>query len=224
MEPNQDTGQVADSERGELIERMVLDIVHRKKLTKVGDVVVNIQRLDRFVTTDEIHEAVKRLERRSEINLAEEHISPSFLRNLVDAEANAPFWIAMISTIAFLATAFTLPEGESWIALKRVIAAVFLFAIPGYVMTNTLIPRNRLSYVERLAISTGMSLAVLSVIGIILAYGVAGIRLGPIVVSVSAFVVSVAVAGAYRDFVRRHQARLSHHRFLDKQKGSRKTA
>lgn len=220
MESNQDTGQIADTERGELIEKMVLDIMHRQNLTRVRDVVVNLQRLDKFLTSEEIHDAARRLERRGEINLSEEKISPSFFRNLADLEVNAPFWIAIAACSAMLVTAFLLPLDESWLAMKRVSSAVFLIVVPGYAMTNAFIARNRLSYVERIAVSVGLSLATVAIVGMVLAYGVAGVRLEPVTGSLAAIITILAFIGAYKDFVRRHHARLSHHKFLAERRGS----
>ena len=220
MESNQDTGQIADTERGELIERMVLDIMHRQNLTRVRDVVVNLQKFDKFLTGEEIHDAARRLERRGEINLSEEKINHSFFRNLADLEANAPFWIAIAACSAMLVTAFLLPLEGSWLALKRVSSAVFLIIIPGYAMTNAFIARNRLSYVERIAVSIGLSLATVAVVGMVLAYGVSGISLEPVTGSLAAIITVLAFIGAYKDFVRRHHARLSHHKFLADRRGS----
>ena len=220
MESNQDTGQIADSERGELIEKMVLDIMHRQSLTKMADVVSNLQKFDKFLTTHEIHDAARRLERRGEINLSEENITPSFFRNLADFEANSHFWIAIFACSAMLVTAFLLPADESSIALKRVSSAVFLVAVPGYVMTNAFIARNRLSYVERIAVSIGLSLATVALVGMTLAYGISGIRLEPITGSLAVVIIALAFVGAYRDFARRHHDRLMHHKFLVEHKGS----
>ena len=223
MESNQDPSQVADSDRGELIERMVLDIIHRHKITKVGDAVVSLQKLDSFLATDEIHDAIKRLERRGEVNLSEENINPSFLRNLTDIEVNAPFWLAIITTITILIATFALPQDGAGDSAKRIAGAIFLFVMPGYVTINAFVARNRLSYVERMAVSVGMSLALVSLIGMVLAYSVEGIRLEPVITSITAFVSIMAFLGAYRDFRRRQQSRISHVRFLaDRSAGSDK--
>jgi len=193
---------------------MILDIVHRQNITKVGDAVVSLQRLDGFLTTQEIHDAIKRLEERDEVNLSEEKINPSFLRNLADVEVNAPFWLAIITAAAILIATFALPQDRVWLLAKRIVGAMFLFVIPGYTIINVLVARNRLSYVERMAISVGLSLASVSLIGMILAYGFAGIRLEPIIASMTAFVSVMAFIGAYINFRRRQQARIFHARFL----------
>ena len=214
MESDQNRTKVADSDRGELIERMILDIVHRQHITKVGDAVVSLQRLDGFLTTQEIHDAIKRLEERDEVNLSEEKINPSFLKNLADVEVNAPFWLAIITTAAILIATFALPQDGVWLLAKRIVGAIFLFVVPGYAITIVLVARNRLSYVERMAISVGLSLASVSLIGMILAYSVAGIRLEPIIASMTAFVSAMAFIGAYVDFRRRQQAKIFHSKFL----------
>lgn len=218
MESNQDTGQIADSERGELIEKMVLDIMHRQNLTKMQDVVASLQKLDKFLTTGEIHDASRRLERRGEINLSEEKISSSFFRNLGDVEANTPFWIPVIACSILLFSTFFLPQNEWGISIRTISSAIFLFVVPGYVMTNVLIARNRLSYIERITVSVGFSLAIVAFVGMVLAYSIAGINLEAIVVSLTAVITVLAFVGAYKDFVRRHEARMSHQRFLGERK------
>jgi hypothetical protein len=214
MESDQDRTQVADSDRGELIERMILDIVHRQHMTKVGDIVASLRKLDGFLATQEIHDAIKRLEESGEVNLSEESSSNSFLKSLADVEVNAPFWLAIATTAAILVVTYLLPQDGTWLLAKTIAGAVFLFVLPGYVITNVFVARNRLSYAERMAVSIGLSLATVSLIGIILAYGISGIRLEPIITSMTAFVLVMAFLGAYVDFRRRSLVRELHSRFI----------
>lgn len=200
---------------------MVLDIMQRQHLTKLGEVVINLQKFDKFLTTDEIIDAARRLERRGEVNLSEEKISSSFVGNLGNVEANAPFWIAILASAAIIVATFILPQSELWFEITQISIVVFLFVIPGYVMTNAFIARNRLSYVERMGLSVGLSLATVALVGIVLAYGIAGIKQEPVVISLVAIVVALAFIGAYKDFVRRHKARILHRRFLGENGGSR---
>lgn len=181
----------------------------------MGDVVSSLQRLDKLIMTEEIIDAVRRLESRGQANLSEEKTGTSFFRNLADVEANAPFWIAVISTAAVLLATFLLPQEGSWVAAKRIIGAVFLFVMPGYVTANALIARNSLSYVERIALSAGVSLAIISFVGLALAYSSVGVRLVPTVGLLAAFVVAMSSVGSYKNFLRRKRARELHIRFLD---------
>jgi uncharacterized membrane protein len=109
---------------------------------------------------------------------------------------------------------FILPQDGIWFGARQVSITVFLFVIPGYVMTNAFIARNRLSYVERIAVSVGLSLATVTLVGIVLAYGIAGVRAEPVVISLVALITVLALIAAYREFVRRHKATTLHRRFL----------
>jgi hypothetical protein len=222
MESNQDRTEVADSDRGELVERMILDIVHRQHITKVGEVVSSLQKLDGFLATHEIYDAIKRLEERGEINLSEEKNS-SFLKNLADVEVNAPFWLAIAAAAAIFVATYALPQDGAWSLARTISGAIFLFVMPGYVMTNTFVSRNRLSYIERMAISVGLSLASVSLIGMTLAYGISGIKLEPIISTMTAFVFVMALIGAYVDFRRRRQARELYSRFVAGRSTNRNT-
>lgn len=214
MESNQDPTRVADSERGELIERMLLDVIQGQRITKVGDAVISLQKLDGSLKTEEIHDAIKSLERRGDVNLSEGSVKSSFLRNLADVEVNTPFWLAILSTAAIVITTFIFSQDAAWALAKRIAGAIFLFVIPGYVTINAFFARNRLSYIERMALSVGLSLALTSLIGMVLAYGLSGIKLEPIIASMAAFVSVMALLGAYSDFRRRHRSMIIHGSFL----------
>jgi len=215
MESNSDPSQVAESERGELIERMVMDIMHRRDCRKVSDVVANLQRLDREMDVDEIHGAIRRLEATGSINLSEDRSAVSFLSDLMHVGRNARFWAAVAASAAMLITIYALPQGDSWNGTRWILGAIFLFVMPGYAVTNFFIPRNRLSITERVALSVGLSLATVVLIGIMLSYSSAGIRIEPIVISVSLFSIIIALLAAHKDYSMREQAFEMHGRLLD---------
>ncbi|MGI0029789.1 MAG: DUF1616 domain-containing protein [Nitrososphaera sp.] len=214
MEPNSDPSQIAESERGELIERMVMDIMHKHDCRRVSDIVVNLQRLDKEIGVDEIHSAVRRLEVTGSINLSEEKPAVSFLSDLTHVGTNARFWVAVAASAAILIAIYVLPQGEPWVATRWIAGAIFLFVIPGYTITNLFIPRNRLSTIERVAISVGLSLATVVLIGIILSYSPVGVRIEPIVISIALFNVVIALLAAEKDYSMRERAFDMHSRLL----------
>ncbi|MCI0558018.1 MAG: DUF1616 domain-containing protein [Nitrososphaera sp.] len=213
MESNPDTNQLAESERSELIERMVMDVMHRQNCRKVRDVVANLQRLDRSIGTDEIHGAIRRLERKGSMNLSEEKVSASFTRNLLNIEANGPFWLVILASAAILVAVYVLPQEDAWRLPRNIAGAIFLFFIPGHAVTYVFVPKNRLSPIERIAVSIGLSLATIVIIGIMLSYGPLGVDVDAIVASVAAFTTVSAILATHRDFERRHRAILKHNRF-----------
>ena len=88
-------------------------------------------------------------------------------------------------------------------APRIVLGIPFIFLVPGYVFIFALFPekpgRHRgIEPVERIALSLGMSIAIVPLIGLGLNYTPWGIRLEPILISLLGFVSATSVAGIYR--------------------------
>ncbi len=90
---------------------------------------------------------------------------------------------------------FLLP-GSFW---RKVLGLVFILFIPGYVTVTALFPnRKELDNLERLALSFGLSIAIVPLIGLGLNYTPWGIRLRLILVSLTVFNVALSFVAIYR--------------------------
>jgi uncharacterized membrane protein len=81
------------------------------------------------------------------------------------------------------------------------IAFGLLFALffPGYALLSAIFPKQgKLGGIERIALSFGLSIAVVPLIGLILNFTPWGIELYPIVISVTIFILAASVVGWYR--------------------------
>jgi uncharacterized membrane protein len=75
--------------------------------------------------------------------------------------------------------------------------------LPGYTLIEALYPKKEdLSSLERLALSIGLSLALTPLVGLVLNYTPWGIRLKPILVSLSLLTVFLALIALSRKFSR----------------------
>jgi uncharacterized membrane protein len=93
-------------------------------------------------------------------------------------------WFA---TIALLVAILFAPDNPA----RIVLGLPFVLFFPGYVLVAALYPRRGdLDGVERVALSLGLSLAVVPLIGLALNYTPWGIRLTPILVSLALFIVA----------------------------------
>lgn len=225
MEPDLDNTQVTDNERNALVEKMVLDVMHRHDCRKVGEVVSAIIKFDKSITTDEIHNAIDLLERDGTVNLSEPETPRSFGRALAIFEPSIAFWSTILSSAAILAIVFLVPQEEYWSIARMIAASAFLFFIPGYAFSNALIPRKKLNKVERIAISIGLSLAAVVLLGMILNYGLIGLTEGPIIISIALFSISVGLLAAYREYLAQRESRIMHNRLVqnDSELGRRNT-
>jgi len=93
------------------------------------------------------------------------------------------------------------------IYMRYVLGLIFVLYLPGSMLIEALYPRREdLESLERLALSIGLSLAVVPLVGLFLNYTPWGIRLTPIVISLAAFTETMAVIALARKY---HYYRLS---------------
>jgi len=83
--------------------------------------------------------------------------------------------------------------------LRKALGLAFVLFFPGYVFITALFPEKKeLDNLERLALSLGLSIAIVPLIGLLLNYTPWGIRLIPILVSLTIFNVIFALVAIYR--------------------------
>ena len=86
--------------------------------------------------------------------------------------------------------------------IRIVLGLPFILFIPGYVLVFALFPTKKtdrgIDIIERIALSFGLSIAVVPLIGLGLNYTPWGIRLEPILLSIFIFIITLGVIGIYR--------------------------
>jgi len=118
------------------------------------------------------------------------------------------YWITLILAATTTITAFTIPEDAYPIVYIRfLLGTLFVIWLPGYSFIKALFPTEppiktsskNLDSIERLALSIGMSLALVPIIGLLLNYTPWGIRLTPIVLSLLVLTTIFATVGVIRE-------------------------
>jgi uncharacterized membrane protein len=83
--------------------------------------------------------------------------------------------------------------------LRVILGVPLILFLPGYALIAALFPkRSDLDGIERIALSFGLSIAVVPLIGLALNYTPWGIRLDPIVICLSLFTIAMCLAAQYR--------------------------
>jgi uncharacterized membrane protein len=83
--------------------------------------------------------------------------------------------------------------------LRIILGLPLVLFFPGYTLLSALFPRTgSLNDIERFALSFGLSIAIVPLIGLALNYTPWGIRLYPILISLSIFILSMSIIGWYR--------------------------
>ncbi len=83
--------------------------------------------------------------------------------------------------------------------LRIALGVLFVLFFPGYTLIAALFPRrDTLDSVERLALSVGLSIAIVPLVGLVLNYTPWGIRLEPIVLSLLGFILVMSAVALWR--------------------------
>ena len=111
------------------------------------------------------------------------------------------FWVLMALVGTAMSSIYLLPQVTPYIYLRYVAGALFVLYLPGYSLIEALYPsREDLTPLERLALSIGLSLALVPLVGLILNYTPWGIRLDPVIASLSLLTVALAGLAVVRKF------------------------
>jgi uncharacterized membrane protein len=142
-------------------------------------------------------------------NLTEQAKPPQNLRQYLSSDGADWFWATIILALATTVTVFTVPTDFYPLAyLRYLLGLIFVLWLPGYTFIKALFPTQvpvktsseNLDTVERVALSFGMSLALVPIVGLLLNYTPWGIRLTPITLSLLALTVAFALVAILRDY------------------------
>jgi hypothetical protein len=116
-------------------------------------------------------------------------------------ERNLWFYASVAISLVTVLVVYAVPSQLPLVALRWVLGSVFVLFIPGYVTVEALFPSGReLDAIERFALSVGLSLVLVPLVGLLLNYTPWGIRLTPIVISLTILTIGLALVGFERRF------------------------
>jgi len=181
------------------IKDLILKAIDEGKASNVKETVVL---LGAKFTEAEILEAVKGLEDKEKVEL--NHNIPahySFVQYLKSSDYNLWLYLIFLASLATSATIYLIPSIYPLVIARWVLGSLFILFLPGYTLIEALFPkRSDLDAIERLSLSIGLSLAITPLIGLLLNYTPWGIRLNPIIISLSLFTLTMSLLATHRKF------------------------
>ena len=115
-------------------------------------------------------------------------------------ERNLWLYMSLVVSLAAGLAIYAIPADSQFVILRWIFGSIFVLFIPGYVATEALFPGRGLDLIERLALSVGLSLALVPLVGLLLNFTPWGITLDAIVVSLgmlTAGLIAIAFARHY---------------------------
>ena len=186
----------------------IIQLIKDKKPKNVQQL-VDLTKDETSIPEPKILEHILQLQSQGKITLKELPTRPpqKLAAYLKTKEAHW-YWITLILAIATALTVFTIPENAYPIVyVRHVLGTIFVLWLPGYTFIKALFPTKvpiqtsseDLDKIERIALSIGLSLALVPIVGLLLNYTPWGIRLTPIVLSLFALTIIFATAAIIRE-------------------------
>ncbi len=148
----------------------------------------------------EVARALYKLARNGALRLADPSPPKSFAGYFISGY-NIGFAVAALMVAASLLSVYYSGLTPALAASRIVFGSLLTLFLPGYSLIETLYPReDELSPIERLALSIGLSLAIVPLVGLVLNYTPWGIRLDPTMAALSTLTLALLLVSAYRKF------------------------
>jgi hypothetical protein len=186
----------------------ILKVINEKKPQSVKQLTTILKKsLD--LEEKEIIKSVLKLQAEGIIKLENQALQSQSLATYLKTREAIWYWVTIAAGAITAALVFTISENVyPWVYVRNVFGVIFVLFLPGYAFIKALFPVNmpaktstgNLETIEQIALSIGMSIAVVSIVGLLLYYSPFGLDLTAIVLSLLAFTLvfaTVAVARKY---------------------------
>jgi len=195
--------------RGESsLTQIIIQFVENKKPQNVQQL-ISLVKERTSIPESEIVEHILRLQSQGKITLEPLPTPiPEKISVYLKTKEASWYWATVILAITTTITVFTVPEDAYPIVyIRYLLGTLFVIWLPGYSFIKALFPTEppfktsskSLDSIERLALSIGMSIALVPIIGLLLNYTPWGIRQTPIVLSLLVATSIFATAGIIRE-------------------------
>jgi hypothetical protein len=201
--------RVGLSEKKRELEETIIQVTKDQKPETVQQLIELVkQRLD--IPEKQITDAIVDLQNEGRLRLLSRTREPphGFGDYLKTSDA-LWYWIMLILTLAAVTVVFIIPEDAvSIVYIRYVLGTIFVLCLPGYAFIRALFPvqlpiktsEKSLDTVERAALSIGLGIALVPLVGLLLNYTPWGIRLAPITLSLSAMTLAFSTVGIVREY------------------------
>jgi len=182
------------------INQHITQIVKEKNPETVEQLIELVQS-KHAIPRQKILDAIIKLQSQGKISLKPPKTRPDFTLTeyLVSPKAYW-YWAVIALCLATTILVFTIPENAYPIVYARhILGSIFVLWLPGYSLIKALFPTKEIDQIERVALSIGMSLALVPITGLLLNYTPWGIRLTPITLSLLALTITLATAALIRE-------------------------
>jgi len=183
------------------IEQRLLELVKKENPENIEQL-LKLAKEKLSIERDEALEHIMQLINNEKIGLKEPaKLTSQSLETYIRSSEAYWFWTTTSLAIATAITVFTVPEDAYPIVyIRYILGSIFVLWLPGFTLIKALFPsKKEMDTIERVALSIGLSLAIVPIVGLLLNYTPWGIRLTPITLSLLALTITFATTALIRE-------------------------
>jgi len=196
------------------LSKLILRIIEEKKPK-------NIRQLTKLVKEispnqeSEIFETILNLQKTGKIKLEHHQSNIPSTNFRVYLSSNDAFWywsIVAITFFAFFAVLLIPEDYYPWIYVRNIFGTIFVLWLPGFTFFKTLFPKKlstlrfKENYgLEQIIFSVGLSLSLVSIVGLLLNFTPWGIRLVPLVLILLILTMIFATTALLKEYDTNHR-------------------
>jgi uncharacterized membrane protein len=179
------------------VEKRVIKITGSMGNPKLKDLVEKLE--DEGLNFRDVAKTVYALWKQDELDLLEPSFPSTLLRYALSLQS-LWFW-ALTALVALMIPIVFYVVDAPFLYIRYVLGSLFVLYLPGSMLIEALYSKSQdLERLERLALSIGLSVAVIPLIGLVLNYTPWGIRLTPITLSLATFTEAMAITALIRKY------------------------
>ena len=184
------------------LDRLILEFLGKYGTWSVQRLHAALRIYNPSLTELEVVDRVWRLSDEGEVQLEDAWpITKPFTRFLGMWERHLSLYGSVMLAFAAILSIYVVPPDLPWEAIRWVLGSVFVLFTPGYATVEALFPESsELNSLERFALSVGLSLAIVAFVGFLINYTPWGIRMTPIVISLTVISLGLVSASLVREY------------------------
>lgn len=198
----------------EELTQSIIHLIKEKKPRSVKEL-VSLAKGQLNITEQELYKILVEIQNKNIIKL-ERNTLPKLtnLSTYLKSKQALRYWLTTAITIFSAIVVFIIPDNFYPLAyIRAVLSLILILWLPGYTFLNVLFPynfatknsTNPLQLVERVSLSIGLSIVIVSLIVLLLNFTSFGINLTPIVLSLMLFILIFVTVGVIREFKVKNQ-------------------
>lgn len=189
------------------IDQFIVLTINKNRPSTVEQLVKLVQ-AEYSMSEQKIIERILQMQDQGKIVFEENSSSPTpLLKSYIFSSTSNWYWTIIVISIVTLALVFIIPENAyPTVYARYILGSIFVLLLPGYSLIKALFPTKELDNIERIALSIGMSLALVPITGLLLNYTPLGIRIAPITLSLLVLTMVFATTA----LVRKCRAQIPH--------------